>query len=242
MIENRWSIQNPDPARPIVPFRVRPDTSGHIVVSRFKNGCQVKLIGPRSRYLDINRAGRVSTAIGRFSYGFLAKTLPFPISDLRDHSLNAGDLANLVGLDKERLTRALEHEAPETCRDQVFRLLTPLNTDKERHKHSLCNAGLKLMRSRQEKAITVKRIAETLGISSRYFRTVFAETMGLSPKRFMKIRRFECAMRLMEHGSGNSLTQIGNECGYFDQSHMIEDFHDLIGSAPGEYMKNSGLP
>ena len=57
--------------------------------------------------------------------------------------------------------------------------------------------------------------------------------MGLTPKLYARIRRFDGMLRLM-HDPSIDWCEIAQRCGYFDQSHLIRDCKSLSGFTPSE--------
>lgn len=88
--------------------------------------------------------------------------------------------------------------------------------------------------------IKVNELADEVGYSVRYVNRVFTEELGLSPKLFCKLMRFQNLLsNLNDLDKGNfdaNLAQIAIELGYYDQSHMIKDFHELTNTTPGKYI------
>jgi AraC-like DNA-binding protein len=57
--------------------------------------------------------------------------------------------------------------------------------------------------------------------------------VGLSPKRFSRITRFQHALRIFEQGaSGRRGAVTAAVCAHADQAHFIRDFSDLAGCSP----------
>jgi AraC-like DNA-binding protein len=82
----------------------------------------------------------------------------------------------------------------------------------------------------------VREIAAEIGLSQRRFIRVFASEVGLTPKRFSRIRRFQEAVSLASASNAvPDWPQLALRCGYFDQSHLIDDFVAFSGLTPGEY-------
>lgn len=75
---------------------------------------------------------------------------------------------------------------------------------------------------------------ESLGfqVSSRHLRRLFSENIGLSPKEFSKILRFQTVLRNWKEG-GN--LEIGE--GFYDQSHFIRDWKKFTGLTPSSLRK-----
>lgn len=83
--------------------------------------------------------------------------------------------------------------------------------------------------------ITIEKIAEETGYTSRYINKCFQSETGLSPKQFSKIIRFQAAVSALNEPVVHSLTEIANNLGYFDQSHFIHDFKQFTGFTPKKY-------
>jgi len=67
----------------------------------------------------------------------------------------------------------------------------------------------------------------------------FAKAVGYMPKQYARIVRFNKAIRQMDVAGSQksrSLTSIGYDCGYYDQSHFIKDFIQYVGIAPGKFI------
>ncbi|WP_118973028.1 helix-turn-helix domain-containing protein [Taibaiella koreensis] len=94
-----------------------------------------------------------------------------------------------------------------------------------------------LIRSLQ-KGCTPCRVAQLAGeqfLSVRQFERQFKQASGFSPKKYLRILRFQEALRTA--GSGRSLTEVAYACGYADQSHFIYDFKAFSGHHPGFFFK-----
>ena len=64
------------------------------------------------------------------------------------------------------------------------------------------------------------------------------EESGLAPKHLCRILRFRHACELaMSRGSG--WAAIAADAGYFDQAHLIHDFHEFTGRAPVSVFSNT---
>jgi AraC-like DNA-binding protein len=81
-------------------------------------------------------------------------------------------------------------------------------------------------------------IFETAKRSTRQIEREFKKSLGLSPKKLCRILRFKRATELLK--TNMDYAQVALECGYYDQSHMINDFKDLSHKSPGAFPKPSG--
>jgi len=87
---------------------------------------------------------------------------------------------------------------------------------------------------------TISEIGRQIGLSPRRFIEAFSEEVGLTPKLFCRIRRFQQVLRLMRSGRRIDWTDIALSCGYFDQPHFIHDFRSFSGINPTAYLAHCG--
>ena len=84
---------------------------------------------------------------------------------------------------------------------------------------------------RSQPSARVADLAAEVGWSRTRLATRFSEQVGISPKRFARVVRFERARRLMAHGSA-SLAEVAVRTGYYDQAHLCRDVSALAGCTP----------
>ena len=86
----------------------------------------------------------------------------------------------------------------------------------------------------------VSSVAAGLGVSERHLRRVFREAVGMSPKQFARLARFRHAVRTAREDSRLSWANIAAAAGYYDQAHLIAEFHTIAGVAPRELLSELG--
>jgi AraC-like DNA-binding protein len=82
-------------------------------------------------------------------------------------------------------------------------------------------------------AVEIGSLTAELGCSRRYLIRLFNDHVGLPPKLFARILRFEHALELADGSIG--WAEIAYRCGYYDQAHMINDFQQFTGHSPTGY-------
>jgi AraC-like DNA-binding protein len=82
--------------------------------------------------------------------------------------------------------------------------------------------------------VRVAALAREHQLSTRQFERKFKEFAGLNPKLYPRVVRFQAATQLKLAGI-RDLTEIAYACGYYDQSHFINDFRQFSGYTPKEY-------
>jgi AraC-like DNA-binding protein len=79
-------------------------------------------------------------------------------------------------------------------------------------------------------------LADGAGLSSRQFARRFIRQVGVRPKLFARIARFEAALEHKACFAAKSWTEIAHEFGYYDQMHMVHDFGEFTGGTPTEIL------
>lgn len=83
--------------------------------------------------------------------------------------------------------------------------------------------------------VEVGEVTKTLGLCRRRFIEVFTEDVGMAPKRYSRVRRFQRALALTTQSPRSTWAQVALACGYFDQAHLCRDWAEFTGFSPGEF-------
>jgi AraC-like DNA-binding protein len=89
--------------------------------------------------------------------------------------------------------------------------------------------------------ICIEKLAYDANMSLRSFERHFTERVGLSPKLFGCISRFNSALGLKLRHPEMDWTSIAYECGYFDQMHLVKDFKRFSGNTPSHFLQQTPL-
>lgn len=82
---------------------------------------------------------------------------------------------------------------------------------------------------------SVRAVAKRVGLSQRRFIQVFTDQVGLTPKLFCRVLRFQHAREAVDQAATLNWTRLALDCGYCDQSHLIHDFQEFSGLSPTDY-------
>jgi AraC-like DNA-binding protein len=88
--------------------------------------------------------------------------------------------------------------------------------------------------------LSIQHLADKVGYSQKHFIKIFREHVGLTPKAFLKIMRFQKAIKEIEATKTANWAAIAGEAGYYDQAHFINDFKEFSGFTPKQFMKMQG--
>lgn len=75
-------------------------------------------------------------------------------------------------------------------------------------------------------------VARELGLSERHLRRVLRGALGIGPKTYARLQRFGTAVRLAQRTDAPAWAMIAADAGYYDQAHLIADFHAIAGCTP----------
>ena len=107
----------------------------------------------------------------------------------------------------------------------------------QKYDHSKASLAYHLL----QKQKSLSEVQTELRLSERSLERIFQQHIGISPKTFSRILRFQdslSSLKQLTH-SKQSLTTVGYTHGYFDQSHFIREFQEFTGSSPKKYLSQS---
>jgi AraC-like DNA-binding protein len=82
---------------------------------------------------------------------------------------------------------------------------------------------------------SIEELAEQTGFSRKHLGNLFRQQVGLSPKALARVHRFRGALDLLNRSSGEvPWTDLADQCGFYDQSHLINEFRRFTGFSPVE--------
>lgn len=165
-----------------------------------------------------------------------AACLGLPASHLRGRSQSLDELwtgsRRAAAADLLDQLRAATHMASRLALVEEFLLALPFRRDARLERAlALLGGSGSLASGRASESARVASVARAVGLSERQLERLFLERVGVSPRRYAQLRRFERAQRLAR--SGRPLGQIAAEVGYADQPHFIREFKRFSGTTPG---------
>ncbi len=193
-------------------------------------GCIVS--GPRTQYFVIDTRDQTATMGVHFRPGGAFPFFPVPASEVVDQSVVLDALWGSAASEmRERLLAVATPEgkfrALEAC--LLERLTKPL----ERHPavsfgiQQLCGLGR-----------SVAEVVDKVGFSQRRFIQLFADQVGLTPKVFGRVSRFQRVVQIAHRADEVDWADLALDCGYYDQAHFIHEFQAFAGITPSVYLES----
>jgi AraC-like DNA-binding protein len=189
------------------------------------------LAGPRSRALVTEfEAGRAHISVS-FALGAAGGFFAAPLARTADELVPLGELwARCGGSLRDRLLEAATpHDALQVMEHALLAQLTgPAGADP-----AVTAAARALARG-----VPVGEVAAALGLLPRTLRRRFTAQVGLTPKRFARVHRLRRVTRQLDGQARADWAAVAAQHGYSDQPHLIDEFRDLAGVTPGEYLRS----
>ena len=160
-----------------------------------------------------------------------AACLGVPVAELSGRSIALDTI-----LPRARVAEVLEQLGEASCAVTRIAVVERWLAELPYEDDPLVTRAVTLLSEAHEEA-SVSAIAAALGVSERQFERRFLARVGVTPKRFATLRRFERA--LAQATTAPSLTAAALDAGYYDQSHFIRDFRRFAGSSPREHFARS---
>lgn len=87
----------------------------------------------------------------------------------------------------------------------------------------------------QPEAAAIEPVQRASGCGPTRFIARFEQAVGLTPKRYARVLRFNSLIQALAHETPADWAQAALGAGYADQSHLIRDFKQLTGITPSAY-------
>ncbi|MFD8231776.1 helix-turn-helix domain-containing protein [Streptomyces sp. NPDC059696] len=162
--------------------------------------------------------------------------LDAPVHALRDELAGLDQLWGTHGLVlRERLLEAVAAGGPQAA----LRVLETVLLERARRPLEP-DPAVRLAAALLDRGTPVAEVADRLGWTPRTLTRRCTDQLGLAPKRYARIRRFQRLLRRVNAGHGPpDWAALAADCGYHDQAHLIHEFRALAGITPTAYVPRS---
>jgi AraC-like DNA-binding protein len=243
-IESIWLYEN-EP-RPHALERILPTGAAQLIVNlkedqtriyypELGNRCDTTsgtvLAGVQSRYSVIDTAEQEYVLGVAFKPGGTTPFMPVPTHETRDAEIPLDLLWGVrrTSTLRERLLEARDPDAKlDVMEDALAEMWRPPGL------HPCVLFALDAF-GRHPHAMSIKAVTDAIGLSAKRFIERFKTEVGLTPKRYCRIMRFQRAVGRAHKGEHVDWSQVALDCGYYDQAHFIHDFRSFAGLTPTGY-------
>ena len=247
-IECFWTLESDHSEPNVAPAPILPDGCVELILNcggAFQeikeNGERISqpphfVVGQMTQPIWIAPSGAVELIGVRFHPGGTIPFLDQPLHELTNRIIELGGIDSAL---ESELVRALASSLDLTSR------INAIESCLTRRAQSFAGdqRWLKLTANavRVSGRITVDTLADAAGVSTRQLERRFLGEVGIGPKLFCRILRFQQVFRAVAEDSA-SWAALAIDCGYYDQAHLIRDFQEFAHQTPVVLLaQSSGL-
>jgi len=167
-----------------------------------------------------------------------------PLAHTKDRMMPDGSCGLVINLYEDE-TRSYSGAAHDTLRERILAAPTP-HAKLQLLEAELLQRAIRPLQRRAEvdyaiarlsaapSDYTIAMLSEHVGLSARRFTRLFTLEVGLTPKVYARVQRFQRVMECMQGPTTRNWTELAQDCGYFDQSHLIRECRSMSGFTPTE--------
>jgi AraC-like DNA-binding protein len=225
----KYKLLAKDPQSSNGDYTIFPDGYFDLAFLLSDSDCIVLLAGPYTKKVIVRLEG-FEFFIVRFKVGSMPDLYDIKPLELVDTMIQ---IPKVFDIQSETLCEILLGKKSFAAKQKFIEVLLHGITFKPMMKDSVYSRSTAIIESCHGR-IKVDELATTLNVSPRTLERRFKENLGLAPKQFIRLVRFNQTMeKLKKHDTKTTYADIAYESGYTDQAHFINDFKSLSGISPG---------
>lgn len=206
---------------------------------------QAVVTGQISSFFDVFPQGKIRLITIVFKPFGAKPFFDFPIFEIQNNIIPIKDINNKEWLDLEnRLGDCVDNKSIVSCLEN--------NLLKKLEKNTLFNSYFSINNERimlainriddSKGTINIKDLSSLACLSDKQFNRIFADYVGMNPKNFLRIIRYQSVLLKLQNSNIKATKAVDfldlvYDCGYYDQSHLINNFKEFTGYTPKEYIK-----
>jgi AraC-like DNA-binding protein len=203
---------------------------GDCATIRRTRGAVLEGASSRSRVIDMGLACALVSV--DFTLGGAAAFFRTPLFEANDALV---ELEDLWGTDGSTIReRLLEVPSPEERLRVLERLLLQRHVGRSEPDHAITLAA-----SLFDRGMSVAEVASHVGLSAKTLVRRFRASVGLTPKRFSRVRRLQRVVGSICDTPDADWCDVAAVHGYVDQAHLVHDFRELADMTPTAYQPRS---
>ena len=190
--------------------------------------------GQSSEYYDISPTGKIGLIAVTFKPDAAKLFFKLPVNEVEN---NFAALEDILGMTVRNLEYELYISKGNSERIQIIeKFLIQQLKELYTEEHKRINYSINKI-NQQRGLVSVESLADYACLSTKQFNRKFTEFVGMKPKQFTRIVRFQNAIYNQQIQSVKNLTELAYKCGYYDQAHFTNEFKSFTGYAPKDFFK-----
>lgn len=207
-----------------------PDGSIDLLIERDGDNFIAGVYGSVLKSTEIDNKPQHQFIGMRFFPGIVPYNLDVSMSELIEDRIDL----SLIIKNKDIVKKMEEETNWKECLNIYTRDYNKYYYDNKYNQNSLVE-NIKSLIINRRGLITVEEISKYFVYSERYINMIFKNSIGINPKTFSEIIKFQNALQIINNNRKDKLIDIGLQAGYFDQSHFIKSFKKYTSTTPKKY-------
>jgi AraC-like DNA-binding protein len=196
----------------------------------YRKSSAVVVVGPQTyRRVEMQLRGALESFVIMFHPDGMHRLFSLPMHEMTDRDYEGHSvLGSFSSHVRERLGNAESFEERVRLIDEALlrqSLRSPSLDGISAASHRIVRSGGR---------VGLAALTDSAGLGVRQFERRFIQQVGMRPKLFARIARFEAALETKACFASYSWTDVAHDFGYYDQMHMIHDFAEFTGGTPTE--------
>lgn len=197
------------------------------------------LSGQKTGFFDVLPTGKTEMLSIQFFPHSAGLFFDLPLNELSNENIDLSEIIGNVSRDLEEQLCHLKTLQQRINRIEQF-LLKQLSRKTEYEWKRMVH-NIQLIND-SNGGITPQLLADESCLSRKQHERMFKKMVGLTPKQYLKIIRFQYTLFAHQQHPLENLTSLAYRCGYYDQSHMNNEFKEFSGITPRQYFTDCETP
>lgn len=191
------------------------------------------ITGHLSKYYDLQISGKLSIFSILFKPHGLCMFFDIPLDELYNQNV---PLKYILRQNTSEVESQLQTATSFTERITIIEnyLLMLLNKSTQKYSYNRIQHILNIVNYTRGN-VKIDLLASEACLSRKQFERDFLQYVGVSPKQFLNTIRFQSVIDQKSRNKSANITDLTYLCGYYDQSHMTNNFQKLTGMTPKQY-------
>lgn len=239
--------QQPAPIKPYAPkpeqgitfFVKGPPRAVNLTTGEVDAAPPIAIFGQQVVRCDVHLESEFLMFRVHFQPGALFRLLGVPLYEFGDDYCDAEPILRGDGLDVSEQLAAAHSYAEMVTRVESYLMRAAGRAPREVHPVDRIASYVTAHPLRH----SLSGLVRMAGLSRRHFNRKFSERMGLAPKLYSRLVRFDHARRFKSAHPASAWPIVAIESGYSDYQHMVRDFREFTNTTPTAWLReDSGSP
>lgn len=224
-----WSRSFPAPVEQVLIFYLTGYVRATYHNGLDKRASKSNLVGQPVHQIQLSSSADLSFFMIRFQPTGFFRLFGVPQDLFTDV---AEDVTLVLGADMQRLREQIENATTSTEMVIYAERFLLHWTESARRLTRPIDYAIGQMFTKNTRPISLDQLASDACLSPRQFERCFMERVGVTPKLYARLIRFNRALQYKQTHPHESWLQVAFATGYFDHAHLIRDFKLFAGVSP----------